>query len=84
MVKLRGGLQNLGLGGLIEALVLWYDANTASINGCVPYLDGLPRSKEKSPKVDREHFLCWVPDGQLQQEKVFLDVDFAARDLEQR
>ena len=76
MVQLRGGLHELGLSGLIEALVLWYDANNASIHGCLPYLDGLPRStrfKKEGPKVDREHFLCWVPNGRLQQEIVARD-----------
>jgi hypothetical protein len=38
MLRLRGGLPNLGFDGYLQKVLLWYDSNCANLVGCDPYL----------------------------------------------
>lgn len=38
MLRLRGGLPNLGFDGYLRKVLLWYDSNCANLVGCDPYL----------------------------------------------
>jgi len=59
MLELRGGLHWLDLDGLLESLLLWYDAHTANITRSPLALKGL-RSSAMYRQVDRPLFLLGV------------------------
>lgn len=55
ILRLRGGLLNLGGDGYLERVLIWYDTNCANLVGCLPYFnktdyptipDGLPPNEE--------------------------------------
>lgn len=57
MVSLRGGLPALGLGGLLERILLWIDSNAAYITGSHIYFDraAFP-STARHPRPDPTRF----------------------------
>ncbi|KXS94899.1 hypothetical protein AC578_1665 [Pseudocercospora eumusae] len=58
MVSLRGGLQALGLNGLLERILLWIDANAADITGGPLYFPPAAFSSSTAhPRADRRLFL---------------------------
>lgn len=58
MVSLRGGLQALGLDGLLERILLWIDANAASITqGPLYFPPAAFSSSNGHPTPDRRLFL---------------------------
>lgn len=62
MVSLRGGLQTLGLDGLLERMLLWIDSNAAEITGYPHYFP--PTAFAPSyphPPPDRRLFLFGLP-----------------------
>lgn len=40
MIKLRGGMSELGLGGLLERMIVWIDLNAAHVTGMAPMIGG--------------------------------------------
>ena len=40
MLKMRGGLTTMGLDGLLESVVVWWDKASSGLVGCGPYCDG--------------------------------------------
>jgi hypothetical protein len=46
MLRVRGGLPNLGFDGYLQKVLLWYDSNCASLVGCDPYLVNLDAQYE--------------------------------------
>lgn len=59
MIELRGGLNRLDLDGLLDPLLLWYDAHTASVTKSPLALKGL-RSAAMYRQVDKPLFLLGV------------------------
>ncbi|USW57573.1 Putative fungal transcription factor [Septoria linicola] len=58
MVSLRGGLQALGLGGMLERMLLWIDANAAEITGGALYFPAAAFTSSRGhPQADRRLFL---------------------------
>lgn len=57
MVTLRGGLPALGLGGLLERILLWIDSNASQIAGTRVYFDrkAFP-SRAVHPRPDPRRF----------------------------
>ena len=51
MLRIRGGLQNLGYDGYLARVLIWYDVNCAAVIGCAPYLS----------KVRIDHFEAALP-----------------------
>ena len=62
MVSLRGGLPALGLGGLLERILLWIDSNAAHITGSHIYFDraAFP-SSARHPQPDPHRFSGGMP-----------------------
>lgn len=62
MVSLRGGLPALGLGGLLERILLWIDSNAAHITGSHIYFDraAFP-SSAVHPRPDPHRFTGGLP-----------------------
>lgn len=62
MVSLRGGLPALGLGGLLERILLWIDANASHITGAKIYFDSaaFPASA-RHPRPDPQRFAGGLP-----------------------
>ncbi len=52
MVRLRGGLQSLGLDGLIARMILWLDYNHAKVHGSTLYF-GQSAEVERRPSPFR-------------------------------
>jgi len=59
MIELRGGLNRLDLDGLLDPLLLWYDAHTASVTRSSLALKGLG-SSSMYRQVDKPLFLLGV------------------------
>lgn len=59
MVSLRGGLPALGLGGFLERMLLWIDANAAGITGATDlyFPAAVYASSRGHPQADRRMFL---------------------------
>lgn len=57
MIVLRGGFASLGVDGLVEAVILYIDANAAGLMGCSPSLMDLPRTRHVRYEADKELFL---------------------------
>jgi len=62
MVSLRGGLPALGLGGLLERILLWIDSNAAHITHSHIYFDraAFP-SSARHPRPDPQRFSGGLP-----------------------
>ena len=62
MVSLRGGLPALGLGGLLERILLWIDSNASHITGSRIYFDrtAFPSSVQH-PRPDPHRFAGALP-----------------------
>ena len=57
ILRLRGGLQNLGYGGYMARALLWYDVNCSAVIGCTPYLSKVsPPVMEETLAPDRGNF----------------------------
>lgn len=59
MVSLRGGLPALGLGGFLERMLLWIDANAAVITGATDlyFPAAAYATSQGHPRADRRLFL---------------------------
>lgn len=63
MVSLRGGLQALGLNGMLERMLLWIDTNAAEITGSGLYFPPAAfKSSSGHPRADRRLFLLGLHD----------------------
>lgn len=63
MVSLRGGLQALGINGMLERMLLWIDANAAEITGGGLYFPPAAfTSSSGHPRADRRLFLLGLQD----------------------
>jgi hypothetical protein len=64
MVSLRGGLQELGLNGMLERILLWIDANAAEITGTPLYFPPAAfASSTAHPPADRRLFVIGIQNG---------------------
>ena len=58
IVHLRGGLDYLGLGGLLRRIVIWIDRNGALLNGSLLYFPGATFAPgQPQPEPNPGHFL---------------------------
>lgn len=63
MVSLLGGLPELGLGGVLERMLLWIDANAACSTGANDsyFVATAGASSRDHPQADRRVFLIGIP-----------------------
>lgn len=58
VISLRGGLESLGLSGLLRRIVLWIDRNAAFLHGTIMYFPDTPFVPgEPLPDPNPGHFL---------------------------